>query len=368
MASQSIGTLETHPIDMISAFGMIGNGGVLMPHHTILKVLDDNDVQVWPAKDAKPTGERVVCRQAAYIITDILAGNTIASVNPFWAQVADHRRRHGLADRPAAYKTGTTSDNRDVHAYGYLAMPSSKDEPALVAGRLDGQLGQLAQRRQALARHLGAAVVGDPLRRLQGPADRGLRPHQAQGPGHGHGRRLHGHAAQRRHAQDGRGAVPPRHRADDERDLLAGASTSTRRAASSGGRAASGPMVTKSFIDYSKAEAGFKAWQKADAALAGARRSRPGRAAVGPKGTRTAYFYGSATASLVSLRAQLGRILRAHEEVPDRAAAAHGLRVRPIPLRRARRSCPSPRRPLPPAPAAASPARRPSPDARAGLR
>ena len=40
----------------------------------------------------------------------------------------------GSKVRPAAYKTGTTSDNKDVHAYGYLAMPSKKTLPALVAG------------------------------------------------------------------------------------------------------------------------------------------------------------------------------------------------------------------------------------------
>ncbi len=53
-----------------------------------------------------------------------------------------------------------------------------------------------------------------------------------------------------------------------------------------------GPMVTKSFIDYSKAEAGFKAWQKADAAWQ-ARAARGPGVRGGPKRTRTAYFYGS---------------------------------------------------------------------------
>ena len=84
--------------------------------------------------DAKTTGERVVSRQAAYIITDILAGNTVTSVNPFWAKWRITDGVTGSKTRPAAYKTGTTSDNRDVHAYGYLAPPSSKTEPALATG------------------------------------------------------------------------------------------------------------------------------------------------------------------------------------------------------------------------------------------
>ena len=48
VASESIGTLEVHPIDLISAFGAIANGGVLMPRHTILKVLGPDGTQVWP--------------------------------------------------------------------------------------------------------------------------------------------------------------------------------------------------------------------------------------------------------------------------------------------------------------------------------
>ena len=133
VVSESIGTLVVHPIDMVSAFGMIGNGGS-MPRHTILKVLDATGNQVWPQPDATLAGERVASREAAFVITDILAGNTIKSVNPFWAkwQVTDGVGASTI--RPAAYKTGTTSNNVDVHAYGYLAPPKDSTLPALVAG------------------------------------------------------------------------------------------------------------------------------------------------------------------------------------------------------------------------------------------
>ena len=60
--SESIGTIVNHPIDMISAYGMIANGGVLMPRHTILKVLDAQGKQVWPPANTKISGERVVSR------------------------------------------------------------------------------------------------------------------------------------------------------------------------------------------------------------------------------------------------------------------------------------------------------------------
>src|SRR4029078_7097088 len=38
VTSMGIGTIEVHPIDMISAYGAIANGGKLEPRTTILKV------------------------------------------------------------------------------------------------------------------------------------------------------------------------------------------------------------------------------------------------------------------------------------------------------------------------------------------
>ncbi len=64
-------------------------------------------------------------------MTDILAGNTDKKVNPFWGKWAIY---DGKTRRPAAYKTGTTSDNRDVAAYGFLAPPADKKAPALAVG------------------------------------------------------------------------------------------------------------------------------------------------------------------------------------------------------------------------------------------
>ena len=129
--SMGIGTLEVHPIDLLGAYGTAANGGVRMPRQTILSVMDSNGRIVWPLKDDKPKGEQVTSKQAAYIITDIMAGNTVMKTNPFWGKwaIKDHGRR-----RPAAYKTGTTSDNRDVAAYGYLAPPKDKNAPALAVG------------------------------------------------------------------------------------------------------------------------------------------------------------------------------------------------------------------------------------------
>ncbi|MGP1674278.1 MAG: transglycosylase domain-containing protein, partial [Candidatus Limnocylindrales bacterium] len=129
--SMGIGTLETHPIDMVTAYGTIANGGVRMPRQLITKVVDENGLQVWPLAGQTVEGSAVISPQAAYIVTDILAGNTQPKVNPYWGEFAVYK---GGTRRPAAYKTGTTNDNRDVHAYGYLAPPKDPKAPALVVG------------------------------------------------------------------------------------------------------------------------------------------------------------------------------------------------------------------------------------------
>ncbi len=189
--SESIGTLDTHPIEMISAYGAIADGGVLMPRHTIVEVTDENGKVVWPLNSGKASGERVASRQAAYIMTDILAGNTIRSVNPFWGKWRITDGVTGSKVRPAAYKTGTTSDNRDVHAYGFLAPPSNKNLPALVAGVWMGNSDNSPNDGKLSLDTSAPAVVGDPVRRLQGHAGRGLRPDAAQGPRDRDGRRVH---------------------------------------------------------------------------------------------------------------------------------------------------------------------------------
>jgi membrane peptidoglycan carboxypeptidase len=89
---------------------------------------------VWPVTDERPKGKRVASREATYIVTDILAGNTDRRVNPFWGRWRITDGVTGRRVRPAAYKTGTTQDNRDVHAYGYLPPPSNRKLHALVAG------------------------------------------------------------------------------------------------------------------------------------------------------------------------------------------------------------------------------------------
>ena len=131
VVSMSIGTLEVHPVDLLAAYSTIANGGVRVPQEKIIEIKDSHGEVVWSAAERAPQGPRVISPQAAYIITDILNGNTISSVNPIWARWTI---KDGKTRRPAAYKTGTTQDNRDVAAYGYLAPPEDPLAPALAVG------------------------------------------------------------------------------------------------------------------------------------------------------------------------------------------------------------------------------------------
>ncbi|HEX5239868.1 MAG TPA: penicillin-binding transpeptidase domain-containing protein, partial [Candidatus Limnocylindrales bacterium] len=130
--SMAIGTLEMHAIDLTSAFGAIADSGKLMPRSMILQVKDRNGNVVYPAPTTPPaTGKQLVSPQAAYIVSNILEGNTDKAQNAYWARwtVYDNGKR-----RPAGYKTGTTDDAKDVTAFGFVAPPTDPKAPAIVVG------------------------------------------------------------------------------------------------------------------------------------------------------------------------------------------------------------------------------------------
>ncbi len=129
--SIGIGTLEVHPNDLAGAYGAIANGGVLMPRTTITAVVDASGRVVWPVDESPRLGSAVVGPQAAFIMNDILAGNTDPKQNPYWGKF--QIKRDGTR-RPAALKTGTTNDTKDLAAYGYLAPPEDPAAPALAVG------------------------------------------------------------------------------------------------------------------------------------------------------------------------------------------------------------------------------------------
>ena len=134
----ALGVQEVRPIDLVTAYGTLGNGGSYVGHTTILSVKDRAGNNVAPPY-AVPEGTRVASPQAAFIVTDILAGNTNPKVNPFWGkfQILDAKKR-----RPATLKTGTNNDAKDLNAYGFIAPPSKDGraggEYALAVGAWNG--------------------------------------------------------------------------------------------------------------------------------------------------------------------------------------------------------------------------------------
>ena len=138
----ALGVQEVRPVDLVTAYGTLANGGLAIGHTTILNIQDTAGKDVLPPYQP-PVGTQVVSPQAAFIVTDILAGNTNPKINPFWGKFAidgpDRRR-------PATLKTGTNNDAKDLNAYGYIAPPTEAgpDRRRLRPGRrgVERQLGQ----------------------------------------------------------------------------------------------------------------------------------------------------------------------------------------------------------------------------------
>ncbi len=123
----ALGVQEVPPVDLVTAYGTLANGGRAIGHTTILAIRDRQGEDVVDPY-VPPEGTQVVSPQAAFIVTDILAGNTNDDVNPFWGRFAVEGPE---GRRPATLKTGTNNDAKDLNAYGYIAPPTE-------AGRTDG--------------------------------------------------------------------------------------------------------------------------------------------------------------------------------------------------------------------------------------
>lgn len=286
VVSMSIGTLELHPIDLLTAYGTIANGGVRMPQAMILQVLDANGDVVYPTPTDAAKGIRVVSPQTAYIITDILAGNTMSKVNPRWARWAV---LEAGARRPAAYKTGTTDDERDVAAYGYLAPPEDPLAPALAVGVWLGNSnneptkGALSVNTAAplWSRILTEISAGQPVRDFVRPdgivaatvdAFSGLLP----GP----------YTTTTFNELFIAGTAPKR---VDDLHVALDIDAATGFLWQDG---CAGPKVTRGFLDFSGVEPLFPQWQEFTQGWV--ERARQGTGVVGgPERTKTSYFYSS---------------------------------------------------------------------------
>jgi len=130
--ASAIGTVEVRLVELTAAYGAFGNGGVVAAPRTILEVQDENGATIFQANE--PVTNRVWSPQAAWLTADILKDNTDPAENIIWGPNFELNNGPDGAYRPAAVKTGTTNDIRDLTTYGLLPLPSDPAEPALAVG------------------------------------------------------------------------------------------------------------------------------------------------------------------------------------------------------------------------------------------
>jgi penicillin-binding protein 1C len=115
--SLTLGGGEVRLVDLTNAFGVFANRGLHVSPVAILKITDASGsvIEQWQPRP----GERVLDEKVAYLITDVLSDNK--------ARLATFGPNNILQiGRPAAVKTGTTTDYRDNWTVGYT--------PELVTG------------------------------------------------------------------------------------------------------------------------------------------------------------------------------------------------------------------------------------------
>ncbi len=112
----ALGSIGVKPIEMVSAFGVFANQGVLVDPVAILKVEDKHDNII---ENASTHSRGVLREQTAYIMASLL--QTVASAGTGAASRSVYKFYH-----PAGGKTGTTNDYTDAW---YITFT-----PELVAG------------------------------------------------------------------------------------------------------------------------------------------------------------------------------------------------------------------------------------------
>jgi membrane peptidoglycan carboxypeptidase len=127
----AIGTVETNMLQLTAAYGAFANGGVYVEPRSILEIRDSTGELVYQA--GAPVTREVLSPQAAWLLTDILKNTTDPNVNLVFGDRLKVTNGPDGERRPAAVKTGTTNDFRDLSTYGYLAPPADPAAPQIVA-------------------------------------------------------------------------------------------------------------------------------------------------------------------------------------------------------------------------------------------
>jgi membrane peptidoglycan carboxypeptidase len=118
--SMTLGSLDIHMIDLVSAYSTFANYGVRNPPFGIWRITDQTGKTIY---QYTPHGEQVVSPQISFLITNVLSDNAsraqeFGSCSPLYLETASDCYA-GKPARPAAAKTGTTEDFRDDLTMGY---------------------------------------------------------------------------------------------------------------------------------------------------------------------------------------------------------------------------------------------------------
>ena len=222
--------------------------------------------------------KKAVSPATAFLVSDILAGNTNPAENRIWAEKLELKNGPGGKRRLAAVKTGTANDARDLSTYGYLAPPRDPEAPAWAVGVWMGNSDHSSPRTSKPATSLTAAAPlwqsfvrqltkGEPIAAFKRPKTVVAATIDAWS-----------------------GGKPGPWTRDTTRELFrAGTQPGAKRAVDPAGllyRRACGTWV----VDPLRAERGPKGWDKDVANWLS--RARRGPGILGPLDTRTAYFWG----------------------------------------------------------------------------
>ncbi|WP_376796889.1 transglycosylase domain-containing protein [Thermogemmatispora sp.] len=119
-----LGTLGVHLLDMTAAYAVFDNGGIRVPPHAVDTVTDAQGHLVYRYV---PQGKRVISRQVAFVVTNVLSDNNnrtyeFGKCSALYlysnTQQQCYAGNPGVV-RPAAAKTGTSENFMDNWTVGY---------------------------------------------------------------------------------------------------------------------------------------------------------------------------------------------------------------------------------------------------------
>ncbi|HEY7968500.1 MAG TPA: penicillin-binding transpeptidase domain-containing protein, partial [Candidatus Limnocylindrales bacterium] len=273
----ALGTVEVTPLDLTSAYGAIANGGARVPPRMILEIRDPTGKVVYRAP-SKSKATQAVSPQAAFLVADILQGNTDPHQNSIWAKVLEIRNGPSGQRRPVAAKTGTASDATDLATYGFLAPPKDPNAPAMAIGLWMGNSDHSTPRSRQPAISLTAAA---PLWHAFVRDLTNKQPVASFVPPKG--------VVQARIDAWTGGKPGPWTRNTISEWFISGTQPGAKNAVDPPGLLYS-PSCGGWRVDPVKAELGPRSWDFADAAWLA--RARRGVGVSGQFGTRTAFFWG----------------------------------------------------------------------------